>query len=849
LFIFAPKKIHGFQAATNYFGYTNCDKMILSNSRLPAGSIALYTRKQQHAFCLLTLLMLCLLQGVAAQVSITGTVEGEEGDPIPYANVLLLQPGDSALVAGTITNDDGGFVIRSLPGNYLISISIIGYQTIFSGVSAGAAEEELHIGNFYLHEDISQLEEIVVMGQKPLYEKQTDRTVVNVKGSITAAGSTVLEVLEKSPGVMVNRQNNSVTMNGKNGVLVMVNGKASRLPMDAVVQMLDGMSSATVEKIELITSPPAKYDAEGNAGIIHIVMEESPDAGTNGNFSITLGYARAETLGAGLNLNRRTKRLNTFLGYSIQRQQNRHEWFNEYFTTTNNFTQTNISDSQRKPLTTVQNLRTGLEYTISNKTTASLLVTGYRRNWKLDAETISLNAVSPDTTFHTNMLIREINKWQSATGSLGLRHKVDDRQEIGLAFDYLYYHNNNPSTYDNKTTLNDSPNPQGEVIHVEKKTPIHFRVVNIDYTNEFNSKWSVDAGAKGTLSQFTNRVLSARTTLGETKIDPEFTNDSDLDEKILAVYGSWNWQPHADWTIGGGLRYEHTSSVLTSPAEGLLLDRSFGNFFPNLSVVHDLSKEAKILIVYNRRITRPTFNDMAPFVFYVGPKTFVAGNLSLKPAITDAFDFSYQFKQWWVSLRYSHSDDEIALLQPEFNPATNEQIFRSQNLKSMRTFGISTTFPVGVTSWWEMQNDVSFYFHRYETQHLVHNVSRNVNNFILNTTSAFTLPRDFSIELSGSYQAATLWGISQFEPMGQVNLGIKKKLKNEATITLAFNDMFNTLRWRIRTEVSEVNVRSYMRYDWGTRSLNLTYTHNFGNRKLNAVDLRSGSEAERKRVQ
>ena len=785
---------------------------------------------------------------IVAQVSVIGEVKTEDKQPVPFANILLLQPKDSSLVLGTITTAEGEFSLNVQAGEYIINISMIGYQSIFSFIEISTTQEKVFLNAFYLPEDVKQLDEIVVKGQKPLFEKQIDRTVVNVQSSITTAGNTVLEVLEKSPGVVVNRQNNSLAMNGKTGVLVMINGKVNRLPIDAVVQMLDGMSAANIEKIELITSPPAKYDAEGNAGIIHIVMTENPDAGTNGNFGITLGYNKAETLGGNFNLNHRSKRLNTFLNYSIHHDRNRHEWINERYLTVDNFTQTNMSSSHRKPLTTVQNLQAGVAYDFNDKTTASLLITGYRRKWDLTAETTHVNTTAADSTFITEMSILEINKWQSATGSLGLRHQLDDRQDINLSFDYLYYHNNNPSSYINETSLNDLPVPENEIIQVEKLTPINFKIANFDYTNNFNTKLSMEAGVKGTLSQFINNVNVTRLVEGEMIIDRAFTNRSTLDERILAAYGSWKWQPHLDWSIHGGLRYEHTNTYLSTPEEKGVVDRSFGNLFPSLFITHHLNEENKVQMAYHRRITRPTFNDMAPFVFFIGPNTFVAGNLSLKPAIIDGVDVSYQLKQWWVSLKYSYSQDEIAFLQPEFNAATNEQIFRSQNLKYMQTYGINTTFPVAITSWWEMQNDVSFYFHDYETQHLDNNVRRTVKSLTFNTNNSFKLPENFSVELSAYYQSASVWGISQFRPLGRLNFGIKKALKNDAVITLAINDLFNTSIWKLETDVEE-NLRSFMRYDWGTRSINLTYSHSFGNKKLKAVNIQSGSETERKRVQ
>lgn len=795
------------------------------------------------------LISICLLQQAVAQVSISGTVRAENEEPVAFANVLLLNSVDSTLISGTITGQDGSFILKSRPGDFLLNLSMVGYHPAYFQLTLGHFTNGLPLGIIYLKEDATQLEDVVVIAHRPLYEKEPGKTIVNVQNSITAAGSTALEVLEKSPGVIVNRQNGSIGMNGKNNVLIMINGKVNRLPMDAVMQMLEGISSASIDKIELITSPNARHEAEGDAGIIHIVMGESPDLGTSGNFALNAGYAGAESLGGSLNLNRRGRHLSAFLNYSVLRDRNKHTWLSEHYTTKDGFIQSNISDSDRSPLTIVQNLRAGVEYSFNSRTSASVLLTGYRRKWDLDAETTNVQILREDSMRRTEMSVKEVNQWQSATASIGFTHRLDSQQEIGLSLDYLYYDNDNPSSYDNRTFVNDSHEALRELVNVDKVTPIHFRIANLDYTNTVNEALTIDAGAKVTLSQFTNHVSVERSVDGLLATDPELTNSSSLNEKILAGYAMWRWKPGEQWSIEGGVRYEHTSSYLTTPSDGVLIDRSFGNFFPSLFVARNFAEACKIQFAYGRRIMRPTFNDMAPFVFYIGPGTFVSGNLSLRPAITDAIDISYQFNQWWFSLKYSYAKDEIALFQPEFNPETNEQIFRSQNVRFMRTYGTSSTFPVQVAPWWEMQNDISFYHHIYESQYRAGRVSRKLNRVVINTNNSFILPANFSLELSCVYQSALVWGLSVFEPSLQLHLGVKKKLKNEGVITLTFNDMLNGSTWRIKTNLPEFNTRSYSRYDWGTRSINLTYTYTFGNTRLKSVDVKSGSEAERKRVQ
>ena len=213
--------------------------------------------------------------------TISGTVQDARQQVASFANVLVLQANDSILVQGQLTNEKGVFLLeKGKAGQYLLTISMIGYQKHYSTIKVD--NEPITIGDITIEESSVVLNEAAIQAQRLLYEQKADRLVVNVQSSITAAGNSVVELLQKSPGVQVNKQNNTISLNGKSGVTVMINNKISRLPLDAVVQMLDGMSAANLGKVELITNPPAKNDAEGTAGIILFVMVENIDRGTNG---------------------------------------------------------------------------------------------------------------------------------------------------------------------------------------------------------------------------------------------------------------------------------------------------------------------------------------------------------------------------------------------------------------------------------------------------------------------------------------------------------------------------------------------------------------------------------------
>jgi hypothetical protein len=322
-----------------------------------------------------------------------------------------------------------------------------------------------------------------------------------------------------------------------------------------------------------------------------------------------------------------------------------------------------------------------------------------------------------------------------------------------------------------------------------------------------------------------------------------------LDETIWAGYASWKWIINASLSINGGVRYEHTHTLLRSDDGQELVNRSSGELFPSLYVIYSINPKNRIQLTYNKRITRPSFNDMAPFVFFIGPGTFVAGNLNLKPAIVQNIDLSYHFGHLWFSLRYSHSDNEIAMFQPEIDPQTNEQIFRTRNMEYLKTFGINTLFPVRITSWWKMQNDFSIYFYSGKTKQSGNTILQKKESMAFNIINTLSLPMNLTAELSASYQSGSFMGISHYRLSGpQVVAGIKKVLKNNASLSIIANDIFNGSKWNLTTRSDELDFISRWSYDWGGRSIILSYSHSFGNKNLKEVKINSRSIEEQGRV-
>ncbi len=787
-----------------------------------------------------------------SQSKILGNVFDENGDAVPFANVLTLNPSDSSLVKGMVTDLEGHYIFENLkPGAYLLNITMLGYAAVYSPVEIKSENEVIDLGTITLGENSEQLSEVEIVGIKPLYEQKIDRMVVNVENSITSAGSSALDVLEKSPGVSVNRQNYSLSMGGKDGVVVMINNKMTRMPMEAVVQMLEGMNSSNIEKIELITAPPAGFDAEGDAGIINIILKKNTDVGMNGNYSLTAGYGRGEKAGASINFNYRKDKFNLYGDYSFMHNRtdqiisfDRKVTFNDTLTNT-------VNVSNRDPVIQNHNARLGIDYAVSNKTVLGVLITGYDNKWEMDAVNDVLITKNGDISDKLIIDTYEINHWKNLGGNLNLKHSFDSEHFINIDLDYLYYHDDNPTDYTNKYYSPQNDFLYDEKIKSKKITPINIYVGKMDYTKRLHEKVKMEAGFKTTFSRFTNDVGIFDLIAGVWGPRPELTQNYRLLEDITAAYTSFSFDLKNDFSMIAGLRYEYTKSNLSTAEEKDIVDRKYGNFFPNLILSKEINENNTIQFAYSRRITRPAYTQLAPFQIFFDPFTFVAGNPALQPAITDAVKLEYKFKTYFFSLQYSYDDNAIARFVPIIDAETNESFTTSINMDYKNTVSFLATLPFYIGNWWEMQNNLIVSWQELNFDYTGEAVTFSQKSFTFNTTQIFKLPKNFTIEISGFYNSPQYsWGVTKVDAFGKVNLGIQKKFgKNNTTLRLTVDDVFKTGNRYFSIYLPEQNIDSKSYLEFSQTVVKITFSQRFGNNKLKSNRQRAtGSEEERRRV-
>ena len=802
------------------------------------------------------MLIIIILSGMGdiclSQSKITGKVTNADGRPLANANVLLLDFKDSSLVKGLIAEQTGTFLFVNVPsGKYFITSTFIGFDQQYTSAFNLNGTGTLHnVGTLKLAQTTKKLTDVNVIAKKPLFEQKMDRMVVNVASSITLAGNTALQVLQRSPGIVVDNQNNSISMNGKDGVVVMINGKINRMPITAVVQMLAAMSANNIEKIELITTPPANFDAEGNAGYINIVLKSNTQYGTNGSYSVTGGYSKGEITEGSLNFNNRKGKVNIYGDFSLSRVHSPQifSFYKKVFYQSKALE--TFTETDRNTTRLFYSGKAGIDYEVSKKTVIGALVSGYDNRFSM--KSINHSSILADQRLDTSVTIKdnEVNDWYNLSGNVNLQHTVSGDEKINLNLNYDYYRDNNPVNYLNSYYDGVGNFLYNESLKSSKLTPVKVWVAAADYSKKLSKKVDLEAGLKSTLSKFKNNVRIDRLIQNTWTKDGELSAIYDLKENIQAAYASFGIAITDKTSMKAAMRYEYTYSNLGSELQKNVVDRKYGNFFPSFFISHNFNENNSYNFSYSRRITRPTFNDMAPFVIFMDPYTFFSGNPGLKPSITDALTTSYTFKKKVLSFSYSYSANPITGFAPKVDSVTNKVTLAAENQKNDKVASLSFSLPFQIGEAWSMQNNIIGTWQQLNVFYNKEDVRIEQEYVDISSTQTFKLPKNFSLELFGNYFSGGLFGIYKVQPVAFLDAGVQKKFEKQRS-SLRFNvsNIFNSQVYKLAVDLPEQNLLVKGNLHFSYPSFKLTYTHNFGSDKVKAKrDRTTGAEDEKGRV-
>lgn len=763
----------------------------------------------------------------AQSTTLRGSVVDEAGAPLEFATIRLLAPADSSLAAGAVTGADGRFAVGPVAdGTYLLWVSRIGYQDYVEEIGVAG---DVTVEPVVLTGDVTAMGEVAVSARRLVFDQQADRLVVRIGDRATLSGATALDVVGQSPGVVVNEQAGTVSMLGKSGVRILVDGRESYMPPEAVVQYLQGLSADAIESVELITAPPAELDAEGNAGFINIVLNGQQGDGVKGSVSLSGGYGEGEVGSANADVQVRRGRLSLVGGYGFSWNGQGQSW-DEFrrFTRADGVVESPTA-SVRDPVQRNHNARLRLDVDLSDRTTVGGQIAGYDTRWSMDAFNVAQVFVGGQATTRTESANEEVNHWQHLMANVNLRHAFAAGGSASVDFDVLGYRNENPTVYHNtETDLVAGTEAEG-VFEGGKLTPLRIAVAKADYRSPALGAWTWSAGAKGAFSRFTNDPTFAGfidpALLGNEAIGME----SSLREDILAGYASARFTPSDATQLDLGLRYEWTLSDLRTEAGDVLVDRKYGELFPSAALSHQVTVRVRLGASYVRRITRPTFNDMSPFTLFLDPRTLYTGNASVQPATSHAVKADATVGDVLASVQVGWSDGEIATFQSRLLPEANVRVTFPTNLDATRSVSALVAAPLDVAPGWSAQTDATVTWRRVEGRIDDRAFERSQTSAILNSTHSLRLPAAFTLEVTGSYQSATLWGRARFAPRWSVNLALQRALPGDAgRLTLAVDDVFDSFEWRFTQEDPAVSLYSETVLDGLHRTVRLTYSRSFG---------------------
>lgn len=805
------------------------------------------------------LLMIALTFSLAgftfAQNQIKGKVSGEVWDenqkPMEFTTMVLLQAGDSSLVKGAVCDEAGKYAFENIPeGHYMLMASMIGYKKTYSKpFSLTATNASVVVPTLQLALEAKNLNEVVVVGQKPFIEQKLDKMIVNVENSIVSSGGTAMEVLEKAPGIMVDKDD-KISLKGKQGVIIMIDGKQTYLSASEVSNMLRNMQSNAVESIEIITNPSAKYDAAGNSGIINIKLKKNKNMGMNGNVTAGAGYGRFPKYNGGINLNYRQGKVNAFGNYNYG--------YNERYNSNTLIRKVNDGNSltifdqynYRPSQFANHSYKAGLDFFIDKKNTIGLMANGFMNDGQVDVQN-NTNIYNGNYRLDSTQRLSNDARymWGSQAFNLNYKRTFDSTdRELTMDLDYSRFNGQTNDNIENKY-FNHVGEEIRQPLFLRSNVPsmVDIKSLKADYLHPIGKAAKVETGIKTSFVTTDNNVQFDSLANGDWLVDTKRTNHFTYTENINAAYLNVS-REFKTFSVQLGLRAEQTVSKGNSITMNKVVDRNYLEFFPSVFVSQKLSKDHQLGYSYSRRIDRPSYQDLNPFIYFLDTYTYFQGNPFLKPQFTNSFQVSHTFKGSFITtLGYSHTKDVFTQVT-EQNNATKVTIATMTNLESLDNYSLGLSAPIPVTKWWSTNNNLNVYYNQYRSTYLGSQLNNAQLAMDINTNHSFTLPNDFSAELSGFYRSPFVDGILRGKSMYVVGLGVQKTFwDKKASLKLNVNDIFDMMRFRGSINYQDMDLKILGK--WESRQARLTFNYRFGKNEVKPARRRTaGSESEQNRV-
>ncbi len=781
---------------------------------------------------------------------ISGLVTDDRAQKLDYITVSLLNAKDSALVKGTITNAQGKYQFDNVkPGDYKIMAYQVGYSKTYSPeFTIDPAHPEVVLGDIILNQDIKNLSEVTITTKKPLMERKADRLIVNVGNSILSAGNTGSEILEKMPGVLVD-VNGNVSINGKAGAIVYIDGRPTNLSAGDLLLFLSGLNAGQIDRVEIISNPSSKYEASGN-GIINIIVKKDQKIGLNGNMNLSYGQGVDSRYIGGFNLNYRDKKWNVFGGYNQTIINNFSDVSSERYFNSDGI----VFDQQNHQLNKTVNdaLRLGADFYATRKLTIGFLFNGILNNYSANTNNTTLTKSLSGITDSSLMTIdNNKNNWQNYTGNLNLRYAIDSTgRQLSFDLDYGNYHRNyneffQNSYFDQFGKLKQSP----DTLINSYPGNLIIRSFKGDYSYPLRDKYKLETGIKASWVSNNNNLDFYNVLNGSNILDPGLSNDFVYKENINSAYADLS-KDFTKISIQLGLRVEQTNSEGNELSTGQIFNRNYIDLFPSFFLSYKQSDDDQFNFSYSRRINRPSYQLLDPYKKIYDPFNYEEGNPYLNPELSHSFEISYLHKNTWnfdFSIDFTKGGINSIIQQ---NDNTHTTITTYGNISTVIDGGFGISYTKQVTSWWDTNDFIGEFFNYYHGPYLDGELNTFKPTFNLNATNSFILSEMWNAELNLNYLSGQQQGLLNIRSVGfQVNPGIQKYIFNkQGSIKLAVKDLLHTRKWQYSTQFENIDAEYLRRFDSRIAILSLNWR--FGKKTVPPARKRAtGAEEEKQRVQ
>ncbi len=764
--------------------------------------------------------------------------------------LTLHQTTDSVRVTGAYTDEEGRFTLSNVPvGRYFLRIAAMGASSV-DLPAFDFAGDSLNLGVIHISEQANTLREVSVVARKSFIEVQADKTVLNVENSPNATGLSALELLRKAPGVTVDN-NDNVSIKGKNGVRVYIDGREVRLDARSLATQLKNMQAADIATIEIVSNPSARYDAAGSAGIIHIRLKRNRAQGFNGSLGFELIQGVTPKAGINTQLNHRKGPLSVFAAY------NNHygRWHNTQHFDREQNSLTFIQDASSFYQSHWNSARMGADWAFLPKHSMGVVLNGEMNpaQWMSNSRT-AIGRAEDRLAIDSFLLASNTFSDRRLHGAINWHYQYTDTngRSLYVDADYGLYRIENNSLQPNRYTSAD-----GQVLLRER----NFRNWMPTYIDIFTAKADYE-------QRWLGGVFSSGLKFADVRTDNTFDlflladglerQDSSQSSRFLyqertsAAYVNYQ-RAWGKWNIQAGLRLEHTDYVgnliAFTSQNGSKISNDYTELFPSAALTYTLSEKWGLNATYSRRIDRPSYQDLNPFEFRLDELAYMKGNPRLRPQFTNSWEVRPTYKgQPLFTLGYSHTKDMFT--QVLDTTQVRATFMTNENIADQRNYSLTLYIPTPIARWWEGFISLTGFHTDFAAQFREGYVAeQRFSAFTLYGEQTFRLPKGYTIQLSGWYNSAAFWGTLRSNPQGAMDLSFQKKLWNDrGQLRLRFGDLLRTAAWGGENQFTP-GLRMHARGTWESRIVALNFSWRFGDANASkSAHRRSGLEEESRRV-